>query len=340
MKKGKMDWKKIGFKILYPHPAVIICLLPIATAFLVLSLLFLGSSSPLAILSYLFSLYVLITLCARIPRIIDFFKTFKRENKYAQKWFSDVHLRMNVSLYGALIWNLAYAIFQLGLGFFHKSFWYGSMFLYYLTLGIMRFFLVKHTRKHKAGEKEEIEIKRYVQTGWLLLFINLALSVIIFFIVYWNRTFSHHQITIIGLAAYTFLTFTFAIINLVKYKKYNSPIYLSAKVITLVSACVSMLTLETSMLTAFGTKDNPLFNRILIGATGGAIILFTLTLAIIMIVKGCKQLKKLKQTKTTLSPNIPQTNPSVEDDESALSQKTEPPESASTPSTTTEEEEN
>ena len=290
----KLNWKKIGLNLLYPHIAVIICLLPISIAFLVLSLIYLGTESILAILSYLLAFYVLLVICFRVPRIIKFFKTFKQENKYVKKWFSDVHLRMNVSLYGSLIWNVAFAIFQLGLGFHLKSFWFYSMFAYYVMLGVMRFFLVKHTRKYKASEQVKIESKKYCLCGWLLLFMNLALSVIIFFIVYWNRTFNHHMITTIAMATYTFVTFTFAIINSIKYKKYNSPIYSAAKTITLISACVSMLTLETTMLTTFSENSSPLFNQIMLASSGAAVIIFTITMAIIMIVKGRIKLKSFK----------------------------------------------
>lgn len=288
-----INWKKIGLNLLYPHLAVIICLLPISVAFLVLSLIYLGTESILAILSYLLAFYVLLVICFRIPRVIVFFKKVKRENKYVKKWFSDVHLRMNVSLYGSLIWNIAFAIFQLFLGFYHKSFWFYSMFAYYVMLGVMRFFLVKHTRKYKANEQTEIELKKYVVSGWLLLFMNLALAVIVFFIVYWNKTFNHHMITTIALAAYTFFTFTFAIINLVRYKKYKSPVYSSAKTISLIAGAVSMLTLETTMLTTFGADTSPLFNQIMLSLTGVAVIGFAITMAIIMIVKGRKQLREI-----------------------------------------------
>ena len=288
----KLNWKKIGLNLLYPHLAVIICLLPISVAFLVLSLIYLGTESILAILSYLLAFYVLLVICFRVPRIITFFKTFKRENKYMQKWFSDVHLRMNVSLYGSLIWNIAFAIFQLVLGFYHKSFWFYTMFAYYVMLGIMRFFLVKHTRKYKANEKTTIEVKKSILCGYLLIAMNLALAVIVFFMVYWNRTFYHHMITTIALAAYTFFTFTFAIINLVKYRKYKSPIYSSAKTISLIAGAVSMLTLETTMLTTFGANESPLFSQIMLSLTGVAVIGFAITMAIIMIVKGNRQLKE------------------------------------------------
>ena len=291
----KIFWKKIGLSLLYPHLAVIICLLPVAVAFLVLSLIYLGNDSILAILSYLLAFYVLLVVCFRIPNMIKFFKTLKQENKLLQKWFSDVHLRMNVSLYGSLIWNIAFAVFQLALGFYHKSFWFLAMFVYYFMLGLIRFFLFKHTRKYKPNEQQQIELKKYIASGWLLLIMNVALAVIVFFIVYWNKTFNHHMIITIAMAAYTFFTFTFAIINLVKYKKYNSPIYSAAKTITLISACVSMLTLETTMLTTFATEENPLLNQLMLSATGLAVIGFAITMSIIMIVKGSKQIKNTSE---------------------------------------------
>ena len=69
-----------------------------------------------------------------------------------------------------------------------------------------------------------------------------------------NRTFHHHEITTIALAAYTFTSLTFAIINTVKYRKYHSPVYSASKAISLASACVSLLTLESTMLTTFGNE--------------------------------------------------------------------------------------
>ncbi len=289
--KKNINWKKIGYNLIYPHLAIILTLLPIAITCLVLSLVYLNSTSILAILSYLLSFYTLLTICFRTPTIIRIFKDFKANNKFMQKWFSDAHLRINVTLYGSLVWNIIFATFQLILGFYHKSFWFYSLSAYYVMLGVIRFFLLKHTRKYKANEQQEVEIKKYVFSGWLLLFINLALAVIVFFIVYWNRTFNHNTIETICLATYTFLTFTFAIINLIKYKKYNSPVYSAAKSISLIAGCVSILTLETTMLTTFGTNESAVFRQILLSLTGIAVIGFAITMALIMIIKGHKQLE-------------------------------------------------
>ena len=101
------------------------------------------------------------------------------------------------------------------------------------------------------------------------------------------------MITTIAMAAYTFFTFTFAIVNLVRYKKYESPVYSAAKTITLISASVSMLTLTTTMLTTFGENESPLFRQLMLSLIGLAVIGFAITMAVIMIVKGHKKLKGL-----------------------------------------------
>ena len=290
-----MDWKKIGKALLFPHIAIMIILIPIATVFLVYSMVFLGTESVVAIISYVLAAYTLTIWCFKIPYLIRFFKSFRDENKYAQIWLKDTRLRVNVSLYGSLIWNVAYALLQLGMGFWHHTFWFYSLAGYYICLAVMRFFLARYTTKHKPGEKMREELIRYRLCGWVFLAMNLALALIIFFMVYWNRTFTHHMITAIAMAAYTFTAFTIAIINIVKYRKYNSPVYSASKAISLAAACVSMLTLEATMLTTFGDGSmDAITRKIMLGCTGGVISVFIIVMAVYMIKQSNKQLKKLK----------------------------------------------
>ena len=290
-----MDWRKIGKTLLFPHIAIMIILLPLATFFLVYSMVFMGSDSIIAIVSYVLAFYTLMIWTLKVPYLIQFFKTFKDENKYARRWQDDDRLRVNVSLYGTLIWNTAYALLQLGMGFWHHTFWFYSLAGYYICLAVMRFFLARYTTKHKPGEKMREELIRYRLCGWVFLAMNLTLALIIFFMVYWNRTFTHHMITAIAMAAYTFTAFTIAIINIVKYRKYNSPVYSASKAISLAAACVSMLTLEATMLTTFGDGSmDAITRKIMLGCTGGVISVFIIVMAIYMIIQSSKKLKELK----------------------------------------------
>lgn len=293
-----MDWKKIGKALLFPHIAIMLFLIPIATVFLVYCMVFLGTKTVAAIASYVLAAYTLTVWCFKIPYLIRFFKTFKNENKYAKIWKNDTGLRVRVSLYGTLIWNTAYALLQLGMGFWHHTFWFYSLAGYYVSLAVMRFFLAHHTSRHKPGEKMLDELKKYRACGIVFLVMNLTLVLIISFMVYWNRTFHHHEITTIALAAYTFTSLTFAIINTVKYRKYHSPVYSASKAISLASACVSMLTLESTMLTTFGDQTmSQTGRRILLGLSGGAISVFIIAMAIYMIAEGTKKIKLLRAAK-------------------------------------------
>ncbi len=290
-----MDWKKIAKALLFPPIAIMIILVPIATVFLVCSMVFLGTESVIAIISYVLAAYTLTIWCFKIPYLIKFFKTFKYENKYARIWQDDTRLRVNVSLYGTLIYNTAYALLQLGMGFWHHTFWFYSLAGYYISLAVMRFFLVRHTSKHKPGEKMMDELKRYRACGIVFLIMNLALALIIFFMVYWNRTFHHHEITTIALAAYTFTSLTLAIVNMVKHRRHHSPVYSASRAISLASACVSMLTLESTMLTTFGDGTMDLLTRkIMLGTSGGVISVLIISMAIYMIVRSNKALQRLR----------------------------------------------
>lgn len=290
-----MDWKKIGKALLFPPIAIMMILVPIATVFLVYSMVFLGTKSVVSIVSYVLAAYTLTIWCFKIPHLIQFFKTFKNENKYARIWQDDARLRVNVSLYGTLIYNTAYALLQLGMGFWHHTFWFCSLAGYYISLAVMRFFLLRHTSRHKPGEKMLDELKKYRACGIVFLIMNLALALMIFFMVYWNRTFNHHEITTIALAAYTFTSLTLAIINAVKYRKYNSPVYSASKAISLASACVSMLTLESTMLATFGDETMSLAGRrVLLGLSGGVISVFIIAMAIYMIVQANRKITLLR----------------------------------------------
>ncbi|MBQ9742505.1 MAG: hypothetical protein IJV88_02370 [Ruminococcus sp.] len=293
-----MKIKKICQALLFPHTVLMVILLPISVAFLVYSLVALSPESLPAILSYVLSFYTLTIWCMRLPRLISFFRDFKAHNKYARLWQDDARLRVNISLRGSLIFNTAYALLQLGMGIRHHSFWFLSLAVYYICLAVMRFFLVRHSARHLPREKMHQELLRYIACAAVLLVMNIALSVMIIFMVHLNRTFHHHEITTIALAAYTFGSLTIAILSVLRYRRYNSPVYSAAKAISLAAACVSLLTLESTMLTTFsnGTVDETT-GQLLLATSGGVVSVFIICMAVYMIIQGRKKLKLITTPK-------------------------------------------
>jgi len=287
-----MDWKNMGKRLLFPHWAVIVLLTPLATALLVRSFVLEDTAGPLSIASYVLSFYTLAVICLRIPDIIEWIRRFRHGNRYYLRYTTDVRLRMNISLYGSFVYNAAYAVFQLCLGFKHASVWFYSMAGYYLILALMRLMLGGHIRRYDAGQHQNLEWKKYRFCGACMLVINFALAVFILYFILRIRIFRHHEITTIAMAAYTFTSLAWAIRNVVKYRRYGSPVYSAAKAVSLVSAAVSMLTLENAMLTAFGQETSEIFHRTILGLSGAAVIMLVQGIAVYMIVNAGRKLRR------------------------------------------------
>lgn len=284
--------KQIVIKILFPHIAVIVLLVPVSIVMLIYSF---GNEAPIPVVeyaSYCLSAYSLTILCVRMPFIYRKVKRFRQENKYAALYFSDASLRVKISLYSTLVINVLYGVLQLSMGSLNHSVWFYALSGYYFMLAFMRFFLLRETCMEKSGVNMPREYHRYRLCGVGLLFMNIILSVIVFYIVQQNRGFTYHYIMTIAMAAYTFFTFTVAVINMIKYRKYNSPVMSAAKQISFVSGLVSMMSLETAMLAAFGEDSSPMFGRIMNAATGTAVCTTILIMAIYMIVHSTKQLRQ------------------------------------------------
>lgn len=82
-------------------------------------------------------------------------------------------------------------------------------------------------------------------------------------------------------ATYTFYLLFISIYNLIKYKKYNSPLMISSKVINVVASFVSFISLEIILIPTFGSDVN--FFEIMIISTGGEIIII---ISLYMIIKS------------------------------------------------------
>lgn len=291
-----MDWKKIGKRLLFPHGAVLLLLVPSCTVALVHSMSELEETNPMRIGSYVISFYTLVVCCARIPGMIRSVKKFKRKNKYARRWSRDVHLRVKATLLGNVLWNSAYGTLELCLGIYHRSAWFFTLAGYYYSLAVMRFCLLRHTLHHRPGEDPKRELRNYRTCGWVFLFTNLMLTAMRFYMIYENRMVRHHEITTIAMAAYTFTSLTMSIINLVKYRKYNSPVFSASKAISLAAACVSMLTLEGTMLATFQKESvTPQMQRVIMSISGGAVSMLIVAMAIYMIGTANRRMKCLEK---------------------------------------------
>jgi len=93
---------------------------------------------------------------------------------------------------------------------------------------------------------------------------------------------------------YTFYTATHAIIELVKYRSFESPVMSTAKVISMGAALVSMLNLETAMFVEFGAEMAKKDQQLMIMLTGAGISITVIVMAVYLIVRSSKEMKKMR----------------------------------------------
>ena len=102
------------------------------------------------------------------------------------------------------------------------------------------------------------------------------------------------------IAAYTFTALTIAIVGLVKFRKYKSPVYSASKAVSLAAALVSVLTLEATMLTTFGGETiTDSVRKLFLSLSGGMISAFIVAMSLYMIISATGELKKQEEKKDT-----------------------------------------
>lgn len=257
--------------------------------------------------SYFLSAYALVITTTGIAGVVRFIRRGIDSHPLVRKAL-DVPLidrllkedmfRAEVALYQGFLINLLYAGIKMFSGIFYRSVWFVTLAVYYTLLAIMRASLLHFVRAHgSAGENRPAELRRYRLCGIILFFMNIALTGIVVLVVYQNSGFEYPGMLIYVMALYTFYATITAVWNVVKFRKYGSPVMSAAKVINLTAALVSMLSLETAMLTQFGAANDPMFRQIMTASTGAGISIIVLGMAVYMIVRSTKQLKRDKQEK-------------------------------------------
>ena len=297
------DWLVWGKRLLFPHKFIIFLLFNLTVAGLIYIFVKGWETHPLAIVFYVFAFYTLVVVCARIPEIVKNVKAGVYKNRYANAYLTDAELRMRVSMYRGLLVNFVFATFKIILGFVYNSSWLFAMAGYNVILSIMRFVVIFRSQAKGLSETQMRRrgLKSYQVCGYLMMILNIAVSVIMFMVIVQKQTIEYHMIVTIGLAAFTFYCFTMAVINMVKYRERKNPTYAAIKRIDMVKAIVSIFTLQVAMLTSFngqntgtlGTEssvDAGLMNTM----TGIAVTVAINTIAALMIHGVKKDFKELE----------------------------------------------
>ena len=302
MDMGRIKKKLKRFFCLPPVPTLLIC---VPSYGLVIYALAGKDVNPvIAYMSYFLSAYALIITLTGITGIVRFARQGIDKHPLVRKvlgirvvsrYLKEDMFRARTALYQGFFINILYAGIKMFSGIFYRSVWFVTLAVYYILLAVMRASLLHYVRR--SGEGKASEWRRYRLCGIILLFMNIALAGIVILVVHQNSGLVYPGILVYVMAMYAFYAVVTAVRNVVKFRRYGSPVMSAAKVISLTAALVSMLSLETAMLAQFGAADDPMFRRIMTASTGAGISIIVLGMAVFMIARSTRQLKYEKQEK-------------------------------------------
>lgn len=212
---------------------------------------------------------------------------------FVEKIKTDAPFRIKLFLCLSFLFNIAYSIFLFIVARIYSSKWFFVISVYYGLLSLSRLFVFRQSSPKKTLVSK---IKTMRVCGYFLLFINLVFSTMTFILIYGRQHAQYHEITVITLATYTFTSLTVAIINSVKYLRKNDHLHSCAKLISLISASVSIVTLTNTMLFTFG-ENEILLRSIILPLLSGAVAIFIIICAILMIRKANSDLRILDNGK-------------------------------------------
>lgn len=298
IKRLKAVLKKIFFL-----PPLLTVLIAVPSFIFVFVMLGIGDHSALAYIAYMLSAYAMVITITGLPGVIEAIRSGIdnlallrriRSTALGGRLLGDDIFRSEITLRGGLFINILYAVMNLISGIRYHSTWFIVLACYYVLLSAMRAVLVRYVHCKPVGQDIPAEFRRYRACGVILLLMNQALVGIIIDMVTQNRGFFYPGLMIYAMAMYTFYITISAAINVIKYRNHGSPVISGGE-----SHqpdrwhWFSRLSLETAMLAQFGS-DEAEFRRTMLGVSGGVVCAFVLAMAIYMIVRSTKQLRKLK----------------------------------------------
>ena len=198
-------------------------------------------------------------------------------------------LQIAKSPYTKLAINFAYAVGNCAIGFLSYSWWFITVGAYYAVLAVARFSVLQVRRKARGDLDIELFARRI--TGILLVVLSMCIVGVNILSALKERGTAHHEIIMIAIATYTFTKITIAIIGMVKAKHTASPVFKTLRNISLADACVSIYSMQRSMLQSFPGLT-PMEIQIFNILTGTAVWIIVLFLGINLI--GGKQVNMAK----------------------------------------------
>jgi len=275
-------------KIFHPSNKFILIFCPIIFVLLALLFAFNYNEMWFSYIIYPLSAYSLIIIVIKVIKQIKKVCEKLPTTSVLYKIIYDRKFSSRISLIISLIINILFSILKIVSSFLYLSIFDFAVGVYYILLSVIRFILLKKF-KDKHTYQEELEI--YRNLGIFNLALNISMICMIVQMVFYDVSIKTDTIMVISSAAYTFYLLITSIVNVIRYRKYNSPILSAVKNLSFTVSLMSLFSLQTTMIVTFSNNDSD-FPFVMNAITGSAVSLFVLLFSICMIVNSSKKLKK------------------------------------------------
>lgn len=261
-------------------------------------------------LSYAIHACAAISLVIAIRKIIQFLKQHSikrfilhitRKNLLLSRVVDDFPYRTVLLASFSLLFNLVWAIIKIVAGLYYASAWLIILAGYYVVLVISKFMMLLYTREKNTQNDAKIallhEWRAYRLCGILLLLLAAFLQgMVILTAKNQNMQGSfYNENIILVIALYDFYCLGSSIIYMIAKRKDNSPIINSVKSISFASSLVSILSLQMSMFSVFGSQSDVTFEHTMNIMTGSIIWLIISVLGLMMIHRGNQKLRSMEE---------------------------------------------
>ena len=311
----KIDFRSLWKKILNPPTwaKVLTFIITLLSATLSLVMVGLGlENGALAIIAYIlfgvagvsltYSVYLIIPL---FPKMKTGIISFLESREFTRLILRNFGFRTVIFAIGSFLMSLLFSGFNAYMGIKNRSIWYGALAAFYIALAFLRGGVLAY-HKSRIGKKtqndEYVKAKVYRNSGIITLILNIALSSAIAQMIFSDAHFTYMGLTIFAYAAYAFYKITMSIIALIKAHKQTDLTVRAIRNINLVDALVSILALQTALLTMFseGEINISIFNTF----TGIVVSLLSVGIGIYMIISANKKIKEIQKENKTNEQSI------------------------------------
>ncbi len=212
-----------------------------------------------AAISLTYSIYTAVRFATKIKQR---FLLALKKHKLTRPLAESGNVRIIVFAVVSFVINVGFVAFNTALAFMTRNVWYGALAIYYLLLSLLRGAVLIRDRREKSRFNEsdyfKAQLKNFRSCGIGLILLDVAISGAVTLMVLQQKPAKYSEVIAIAMAAYTFYKITLAVINVLKAKKSGNVQILSLRNISLTDAAISLLSLQTALISVFSDGGNSL----------------------------------------------------------------------------------